>query len=923
MNETYAIFSRNGKPTLFGLLAELDPQRRREVLAARLADRPDLRAELEALLAQLDRVEGGLTRELDELLQVLPREPLPTLPPGFRFGRYEVVGELGRGGMGTVYEARRIDDTSDSPVALKFAQRRGGVTELRREARLLEHLRHPNIAALIDIDRFDDESIYLVMERVHGVSLRRHVTETRPAAATVVGILATLADAVAFAHSRSVHHGDIKPENVLVEPGGRPKLLDFGVAVFADGDAAQTRARGVSLGYAAPEVVGGQPLTAAADVFALGVTLYELLAGTRPYTESDFLAAADTAPAPPPLLALPGASVALREDVNAIVARAAAWRPQDRYASVTELAADLRHAGSREVLQARRGERGHVLRRTLSKHRLIVGFALLAFATVIAFAVRAELQSQRLEQQRVVAEQQRAAAEQLRTVAEQQRQRAELTSQFLLQTIQASSPEAPDPWRVSVAAVARRAAEQLDNAKLDDDVRAALLRTFAEIDRVSGGFPAALEKIRAAQALPAGDAAERYEMALLQTRVLIDLKRQDEAERVLAALPSPLPADAAWRLPWLRAGIALARNDFRTSERELRAALDQAVAAPQLSRVQMLGELSTLAERLGRHAEAVEHAEAQRHEIATLPDAPPLLAADNALRRADSYMRMARFDDVERAVAEALAGYAARLGRVHPRYAGALIVQGRLDVHRGDYELALQHAEEAREILRASLGERYPRLIEIEQIRADANSRSGRAVQAITDSLAAIAIVEMTDADSARDIAIMRYDVAALLGFKQRYPEAIAQVEQAMPVLDRISDPQSVTPWLVRDRLAFSRMRAGDTAGAALLFRQLVPEITIRMPPGHQLIATVNQRAATAFMNNRELDAAVAYTEVALKIMLAPDVQLTAGMLETHLPQAIDVFNAAGNTARAREIRKILDARRTHDPLAPKKNARR
>jgi serine/threonine-protein kinase len=906
MNETYALFSRGGKPTLFGLLAELDPQRRREVLAARLANRPKLRTELEALLAQLDSVEGDLTRELDELLQAMPRDPVPPLPAGFRFGRYEVVGELGRGGMGTVYEARRIDDTSDSPVALKFAQRRGGVAELRREARLLEHLRHPNIAALIDIDRFDEESVYLIMERVHGVSLRRHVADTRPGAAAVVGMVATLAEAVAFAHSRSVHHGDIKPENVLVESDGRLKLLDFGVAVFADSDEAQARARGVSLGYAAPEVVRGQPLTAAADVFALGVTLYEMLAGKRPYADADFLAADTTSPLPPPPLVLPGASTALRQDANAIVARAAAWRPQDRYASVAEMATDLRNAGSREILQARSGEPGHVLRRTLSRQRWLIGIVASAFIAVTILAIRAELQSHRLERQRAV--------------TEQQRQRAELTSQFLLQTIQASSPEAPDPARLTVAAVAKRAAEQLDKATLDDDVRAALLRTFAEIDRVSGGFPAALEKIRAAQALPAGDEAARYEMSLLQARVLIDLQRADEAEPVLAALQPPLPADAAWRLPWLRAAIALARDDYRLSERELRVALEPAAGAPQLSRVQMLGELSTLAERLGRHAEAVEHAETQRREITTLADAPPLLAADNALRRADSYMRMARFDDVEKAVAEAMTGYAARLGKAHPRYAGALIVQGRLDVHRGNYELALEHAEEARQILRASLGERYPRLIEIEEIRSDAHSRTGHAEQAITDSLAAIAIVEMTDANSAREIAIMRYDVAGLLGFKLRYAEAIAQVELALPVIDRTSDPQSVSPWLVRDRLAFSRMRAGDTAGAATLFRQIVPEITARIPAGHQLIALANQRAATAFMNNNEIDDAVAYTEVALGVMLAPDAQLTAGMLETHLPQAIDVFNAAGDKARAEQIRQILDARRTHDPLTPKKN---
>lgn len=256
-------------------------------------------------------------------------------------GRYRLEAVIGRGGMSTVYRAH--DLLLDRTVAIKLllddlgrdpaARRR-----LLQEARSTAALMHPSIVTLYDAIEEDGQT-YLVMEYVQGRGLR-DVLEAGPLPiARAVDIALQLANALAFAHQRGIVHGDIKPENVIIDTAGRPKLLDFGIArMTASAEAMQTTLLGTAL-YVAPEQLEGQPPTAASDIYAAGLVLYEMLVGRLPFEGTTPATAAQRLvhdPAP-----LHRFNPAIPAGLEAIVMRALARDPQQRYDSVAQFAQAL------------------------------------------------------------------------------------------------------------------------------------------------------------------------------------------------------------------------------------------------------------------------------------------------------------------------------------------------------------------------------------------------------------------------------------------------------------------------------------------------------------------------------------------------------------------------------------------------------
>jgi serine/threonine protein kinase len=261
-------------------------------------------------------------------------------------GRYKVVAVLGRGAMGVVYEA--VDPYIERRVAIKTLDKsQGGHDAAARflsEARAVGRLVHPNIVQVFDAAE-DGNVAYMVMELVHGDSLLSRLRPGQPLdLALTVRTIGELLSALGFAHAQGVVHRDVKPSNVLIDDQGRVKLADFGVA-FVD-DSTHRTAAGTVIGtpsYMAPEQLRGEPIGAAADIFSVGVVLYQMLTGRVPFKGDSLVSVMyrithEDPPAPSTLApALPGA-------LDRVVARALAKQPAQRYASAQEFAQALRDA---------------------------------------------------------------------------------------------------------------------------------------------------------------------------------------------------------------------------------------------------------------------------------------------------------------------------------------------------------------------------------------------------------------------------------------------------------------------------------------------------------------------------------------------------------------------------------------------------
>ena len=263
-----------------------------------------------------------------------------------QFGRFRVVAELGRGAMGVVYRAE--DTTLDRVVAIKTIALGGASREERdqHEARFLQEARaaarvsHPTIITVYEMGREGDVA-FIAMELLEGMDLRELIRNASLKPSQALTIAASAAEGLAVAHAQGVVHRDVKPGNIMVLPDGRVKIMDFGIARLRE-PAVKTQT-GLLLGspqYMSPEQIVGQPFDHRADIFSLGLVLYEMLTGVRPFAGDDLgdltFKLANLAAAPPSHLVRD-----LPPVVDLIVARALKKRPDERYASASEMAEDL------------------------------------------------------------------------------------------------------------------------------------------------------------------------------------------------------------------------------------------------------------------------------------------------------------------------------------------------------------------------------------------------------------------------------------------------------------------------------------------------------------------------------------------------------------------------------------------------------
>jgi non-specific serine/threonine protein kinase/serine/threonine-protein kinase len=563
---------------IFDAVVELDASARASYLDGVCQGDSSLRREVESLLESLESTRTA------ELFPPIRRgdDPL-TLAAGERIGPYTLRGEIGEGGMGVVYRATRED--VGTTVALKLVRhgRLASREHLRRfilERRVLGRLEHSNIARLLDAGVTESGLPYLVMEHVDGEPMDRYCDSHRLTVEERLALFGDVCDAVHYAHRHLVVHRDLKPFNILVTDEGVVKLLDFGIAALleegARGEERLTRTGLAMLTpeYAAPEQVKGEPVTTASDVYALGLLLFELLTGERPFrSESrstpDLLRAiCEEEPRPPSevvrrLAARTGSgaeesradaiaearrtsharlSRRLAGDLDTIVLEALRKEPERRYRSAHELRDDIdRHLAGKPV-RARGDSLWYRSRKFVRRHRAVVAASALIFTSLAAGVTSTMVQARR--------------ADLARAEAEQRFRDVRSLASALVTDVHDAISDLPGslPVRATLVTRALEHLDQLYEQASDDAVlQREIAAAYVELGLVQGNPTAAnLGDLAAARA--------SFERALGIAQTLVAEDPSDHAARHTLALAHEKMSDA---LAWggnVQAGVEQARS---------------------------------------------------------------------------------------------------------------------------------------------------------------------------------------------------------------------------------------------------------------------------------------------------------------------------------------------------------------------------
>ncbi len=762
----------------------------------------ELRREVEELLAAeaaaptfLDDSAAGFVAEA-----LVEEDRSPGLAPGSSLGEYRLIREIGAGGMSRVYLAERESGDFDQRVAIKVLRAVGldaehGLERFRFERMVLASLDHPHIARVLSGGATDAGLPYLVMEHVEGVPITSYCAKNRLGLTERLGLALDVCAAVQYAHQRLIVHRDLKPSNILVTEEGQAKLLDFGIAKLLDpeslglGAGAPMTQTGLLLmtpDYAAPEQVLGAEVTTATDVYALGVLLYELLTGERPYRTHGRSAATIErliCEADPPAPSSSASGNAdrerpiergrLRGDLDAIVLKALRKEPEARYGSARELAADIESHLQGLPVAAGPTTFTYRARKFVRRHKLPVGVAVMFVLAIIGFgAVTAWQQAQtRRERDRARAAEAKANA----------------INRFLIDDLLGSAaPEVAQGREITVRQVAERAEARLEGSfSGQPELEASIRRSLGEIHLGLGELEAAAEQLARAESLfeseLGADHPETLEVRRLQAEVALTGQDFEGALEDLAEV-----AEAQRRT---------------LGERDLRVRTTEGTIARGLIEA---GEFDTAIDQLAATLEALEQdapgAWRERLELLTL--------------KARAHARRREWLEAEAVAAEALRHQLQHLGPDHPEVGKTLAVLGNAQTKNDRYDAAGESLEQALELQRRVLGSVHPdtlatlRLLSI--LAWDRGDVETSAIYVREEYDRALEVYGDADPRTLRALGML----AMLL-------DRSGRADQAKPILGRLVDVNSETlgpshPKTIRALKNLNKflLRSGETAAA-------------------------------------------------------------------------------------------------------------
>ena len=787
---------------------DLEPAARESFLDRACGADRVLRERLAELLRAAETPDSFLDRSVHEVAAGLVRgleqdadaSATPRPPPYERVGAYRLIREVGRGGMGAVYLGERDDDHFHREVAVKLVQPAaapGLTARFVAERQILASLDHPGIARLYDGGTTADGTPYLVMEYIDGERLDVYCDSHRLPIAGRLALFDAVCDAVQFAHQNMVVHRDLKPTNVLVRRDGTVKLLDFGVAKLlasadgTDNGLTQTGALAMTPAYASPEQLSGGTISTATDVYALGVLLYELLAGDSPYDVTgrspseiervvreqeprrpSAAVPAEDEEARSRALARSTTPQALRRrlkgDLDNIVLTALRKEPEHRYRSVYHLRDDLLRYRTGLPVSARAPTFTYRAGKYVRRNRWGILAAAIILITLLGGLAGTAWQA-------------RAAAREARRMTE--------VRDFLVSLFENSDPDSTRGRSITALELLERGAARLDSGltsqpALRADMLGVVGRIYGELGLHGRARPLLEEALQVRRRIP-GSASPRdlAESAGDLANVLFEQGEYEQAERLarealtLRRTRSADPARLAASLGDL-AGVLSVRGDGEAADSLYREALeiDRRTDNPE-----------GLAGRLSQYGTAL--------------------------------WRMARYEESLRMHEEAVAMRRSLHGNEHTLVATSLLGLAATLEYMGDYERAEKLLRESLEIRRKLLGEAHPHVAIVLNNLGSVYQKAGRLDDAETAHRQALAKRRDALSESHPDVGTSMNNLGVVLYFKGQYAEAADIFDRVLPLWRATYGTHHPNVLSALNNLGASRRAAGDLEEAEVALR--------------------------------------------------------------------------------------------------------
>lgn len=773
--------ARHARATaLFHRALELPVEQRDAMLQTWGGDDPEVVERVRAMLVADAATDDLLGNGLDTLAADL-LAPTDARPVG-AFGPYRIVRLLGEGGMGLVYLVARDDLGTEAALKilrdawLSPARRE----RFRREQRTLARLVHPGIAQLHDAGTLDDGTPWFVMEYVEGEHLTDYAERLQLSIAARLKLLREACEAVRFAHAHAVIHRDLKPSNILVATDGRVALLDFGIAKQLDDTDdpihTQTGAGLLTPAYAAPEQLAEGVVSAQTDVHALGVILFELLAGRRPFDGPDAAARRLTEPPIRPSLAAARfgrrtGSDATWRDLDILTLTAIQRDPALRYGTVEAFARDIDHFLAGEPLEAHparwRYRAEKLLRRRWREVTAATVVILGAIGLVTYYTLRLA---------------------DARDAAQLEARRAERIQRFTMGLFSGGGDDAGPAESLSVRALLERGEQEAAVLDRDPEGQAELYATLGTIQQHLGDYPRAdslLTRALARQRALHGDEHRDVATGL----VALGLLRIDQAELA--------PAESL-----VRAGLAMARRTLP--------ATDPAI-------VDAMAALGAVLQERGEYpaARAI-----QESVLVVRRTADPLLRATAMVHLAATHFYAGDYALADSMHREALPLLLATRGPRHPAVAEIHTNLGASAFQRGDYALSEQEQRQALEIIRAWYGNDNPTTASALTQVGRAVSRLERPDEARALLTEALEIQVRTAGPDHPRVASALNELASIELAAKQFDEAEASYQRVRAIYQRVHGADDWRTGIAISNLGAVANAREDYRGAEGLFRE-------------------------------------------------------------------------------------------------------